>query len=58
MKTTDQKTSNIKRSFGNGYKRPVKDENGKLQCHCTNPKPASMGDGTFYCMKCWANWYR
>ena len=45
------------KSFGNGYRKPIKDEYGVLQCNCTNPKPTSLGDGKFYCMKCKANWY-
>ena len=46
-----------KESFGNGYKKPIKDDMRVLQCNCTNAKPKSNGLGGHTCLKCNANWY-
>lgn len=45
-----------KKYFGDGYRKPQKDDSGKLICMCTNPKPSTFIDH-FRCMKCKAEWY-
>lgn len=41
-----------------GYRKPIKDDCGVLQCHCTNPWPTTWLDGKFICERCDANWYQ
>lgn len=41
-----------------GYRKPIKDEDGVLQCNCTEPWPLPFLKGSFRCERCEANWYR
>ena len=49
---------NVRKVTLYGYRKPLKDEDGVLQCHCTQPWPLTWGDGTYRCDRCDANWYR
>lgn len=41
-----------------GYRKPVPDEMGILQCNCTEPWPVRWIGQQYRCERCDANWYR
>jgi hypothetical protein len=48
----------VKRSFGNGWRRPITDEGGLKWCNCSNPTlTRSIGRGQAWCMRCKEAYY-
>ncbi len=54
-----EETKEKKKSFGNGYRKPITDDVGLKWCNCTNPNLTSNsgGRGQAYCMKCKTPYY-